>query len=282
LLISKPNSRDTVQKCTECGVEFTAKIYKRPDDTEIAPYTSCPECRRKKQVAEELEGLKGELDERIMKGRARWPMEYGVDGKFTAKTFENFEAGLQTKAYEVMSNWDGRSYVLLSPPVNDQEVYGVGKTHLVCALANKLISTVPPAFIDPAARFIRTRPCPVYFVKEAHLLSRLRDTYNHTNKAEDNADTDERILARLGGYDLLIIDDVGKVRPRDYSFLQTVYFRIIDDRYVAERPVILTTNLSLAELDNHIGGACSDRLREMVGKHGFITMRGVSYRKNTE
>ncbi|MBU2249799.1 MAG: ATP-binding protein [Gammaproteobacteria bacterium] len=284
LLISKPKYREVESECEDCGAKFPDKIYQRPDGSEIQPYRLCPVCRKKAQDAEELAAMEEELEERGPAVRARWPRQYGVEGKFTEKTFDNFEAGLQIKAYEAMANWNGRSYVLLSPPVNDKEVYGVGKTHLACALANKLISETPPAYIDTTAHVVRTRPCPVYFVKEAHLLSQLRATYNNNNgKADDGTpDTDERILARLGNYELLIIDDVGKVRPRDYNFLQTVYFRIIDDRYAAERPVLLTTNLSLSELERHIGGASADRLVEMVGKSGFITMRGVSYRKNTE
>jgi len=45
--------------------------------------------------------------------------------------------------------------------------------------------------------------------------------------------------------------------------------------------LILTMNLTLQELEDHIGGAPADRLREMCGRSGFITMKGESYRKRT-
>lgn len=284
MLISKPKYREVESECEDCGAKFPDRVYQRPDGSEMNPYRRCPECRKKAQDAEELAAAEEEAKEKSPQVRARWYREYGVDGKFTDKTFENFDADLQVKAFTAMANWNGRSYVLLSPPVNDKEVYGVGKTHLACALANKLVADMPTTYLDPESRTVRWKPCPVHFVKEAHLLSQLRATYNNnaTGRNEEPADTDEKILARLGRYELLIIDDVGKVRPRDYNFLQTVYFRIIDDRYTADRPVVLTTNLGLGDLDNHIGGACSDRLREMCGRSGFIIMKGVSYRKNTE
>jgi DNA replication protein DnaC len=43
-------------------------------------------------------------------------------------------------------------------------------------------------------------------------------------------------------------------------------------------PIILTTNLSLSELEAHIEGACTDRLREMC-RVNIVKMAGVSYRK---
>lgn len=43
-------------------------------------------------------------------------------------------------------------------------------------------------------------------------------------------------------------------------------------------PIILTTDLSLSELEAHIGGACMDRLREMCGVN-IVKMAGLSYKK---
>lgn len=46
--------------------------------------------------------------------------------------------------------------------------------------------------------------------------------------------------------DLLILDDFGMERQTDYAREQV--FNIIDGRYLARRPLIITTNLSLQEL----------------------------------
>jgi len=59
---------------------------------------------------------------------------------------------------------------------------------------------------------------------------------------EDRTD----FLASLGDYDLLIIDDLGAERNTDYAMEQI--FSIIDSRYRSGKPLIVTTNLKLAEL----------------------------------
>lgn len=49
-------------------------------------------------------------------------------------------------------------------------------------------------------------------------------------------------------YDLLIIDDLGVERSTEYAMEQM--FFVIDSRYRSRRPMIITTNLKLAELKN--------------------------------
>jgi DNA replication protein DnaC len=191
---------------------------------------------------------------------------------FRGKTFDNFESRRQLKAFKTMQSYTaGQSIVLLSP-----EIYGVGKTHLVAALINRMIQTVEAARVTKELDVVTNR-CPVLFVTENQLLARIRATFNR--KSDSEGETEEEIFRTVESAPLLVIDDCGKVRPNDYSFLQGVYFRILDSRYTRRRPIIVTTNLGYEELERHIGGACADRLREMCGKEGFIKMTGESYRK---
>jgi len=155
----------------------------------------------------------------------------------------------------------------------------VGKTHLSCALINQICDTEEKAAISSDGHIYK-HSCPVYFTTENELLLRIRKTYNKSNEHEEDAETEDKIYAKLSRFQLLIIDDVGKVRPKDLTFLQGVYFNIIDDRYTNEMPIMLTTNLDLPALEEHIGGACADRLREMCGKENFIKMTGKSWRQN--
>ncbi len=53
-------------------------------------------------------------------------------------------------------------------------------------------------------------------------------------------------LESLKNCDLLILDDFGMERRTDYA--QEQVFGIIDGRYLAQKPLIVTTNLSLREL----------------------------------
>ncbi len=210
-----------------------------------------------------LDKLGAAADEQLKK----WIVECNCPMPLLVKTFSTFDKTRQQKAYTLMSSWDWNkdgSVVLYS------EGYGVGKTHLCGALVNKILQTEKPAWLIKGY-FVQTRSCPVYFATEPQLMDRIRATFNRT---QDDAETDEQIYKRLAAYQVVIIDDVGKLKPRDPSFLQGVYFRIMDSRSVYGKPMVLTTNLRLAELEAHIGGACADRLRSA----SFVDMKGTSYR----
>lgn len=50
------------------------------------------------------------------------------------------------------------------------------------------------------------------------------------------------VIDRMSEYDLLVIDDLGKERPTEWTM--EVLFRIIDNRMNGNRPTIITTNYS--------------------------------------
>lgn len=56
------------------------------------------------------------------------------------------------------------------------------------------------------------------------------------------------IIGQLNEFPLLVIDDLGAERQSDYA-LETVY-AVIDERYKSAKPLIVTTNLTIKELDN--------------------------------
>lgn len=56
------------------------------------------------------------------------------------------------------------------------------------------------------------------------------------------------ILKSMRKFDLVVIDDLGVERQNEYA-LETVY-TIIDERYKANKPMIITTNLEYSELKN--------------------------------
>ena len=262
------------KKCDICGKEYQLWVFHR--DTEDYYQKPCSDCRNKQIAEESSQRLKEGLQAVIDSVQGKWFDEIIFPSRFIEKAsegFKSFNRELQPKAYDVIKNYDNKSIVLSSP-----ELYGVGKTHLVCCLAWHLLESKEAAKILGGG-YIKY-PCPVFIITETNLLSRIRETYN---KHEDpKAETEEQVFKKLAGYETLIIDDVGKVRPKDYAFLQSVYFRIIDNAYTAEHSIIITTNLSFKDLEEHIGGACADRLREMAGSpDNFVSMKGKSMRGKT-
>lgn len=272
LFADPPKKRFEKRVCSNCGAEFDAVIYILKD-RELDANRLCKACEKAKQDQEALAAANEELTKVSNEKRAYWKKIYGVSGQFQDKTFDNFNSKLQPIAYQAVKNLNGKSLVLFSP-----EIYGVGKTHLVAALANHLINTKAPAVLDSTLR-VRTGTCPVHFITESLLLARIRDTFNEREDRGPVKETEETVYRFINSFPLLIIDDTGKVRPRDLSFLQSVYFRIIDQRYTEKKQLIITTNLDAAGLTNHIGGACMDRLYEMAGQSGFVYLKGQSYRQ---
>ena len=95
---------------------------------------------------------------------------------------------------------------------------GSGKTFAAACVANELISRGVPAMITSFPRIL--------------------------SAGYDRQD----ILTQVREFPLLVIDDLGVERSSDYA-LETVYL-IVDERYKAKKPLIVTTNLSIETLKN--------------------------------
>ena len=57
-----------------------------------------------------------------------------------------------------------------------------------------------------------------------------------------------QFIDSLNRYSLLIIDDLGIERNSEFALEQV--FNVIDSRYRSKKPLIVTTNLTLTELNN--------------------------------
>ena len=96
---------------------------------------------------------------------------------------------------------------------------GVGKTHLACSIANKLIENGTP----------------VIYGTLINLLAELRNSYD-----TDNNISEMEIIKLYENVDLLIIDDLGKEKPSEWGLEKL--FTIVNSRYENNLPVIITTN----------------------------------------
>lgn len=124
---------------------------------------------------------------------------------------------------------------------------GNGKTYAAACIVNYLIDMGIPAMITSFPRIL-------------------------------NAGWDKtQIAEELRYYRLLVIDDLGAERCSDYA-LETVYM-IVDERYKAKKPLIVTTNLTLDELckpKNMDYQRIYDRVLEMCVP---VVFRGESIRR---
>jgi DNA replication protein DnaC len=73
----------------------------------------------------------------------------------------------------------------------------------------------------------------------------MREAYTLTGMYSDDRN---RFIESFNQYSLLIIDDLGIERNSEFALEQV--FNIIDSRYRSRKPLIVTTNLTLDELEN--------------------------------
>lgn len=99
------------------------------------------------------------------------------------------------------------------------------------------------------------------------------------NDLKNGFDDKNAYISQLCRYPLLIIDDFGMERDTSYGLEQL--YNVIDSRYRSRKPLIVTTNITLAEMQKPEDTAHSriyDRLLEMCVP---IAFHGESFRKET-
>jgi DNA replication protein DnaC len=99
--------------------------------------------------------------------------------------------------------------------------------------------------------------CSVAIYSLPKLLARIRRTYD----AEPGGDSYLAFFERLTSVDLLHIDDLGAEKRSDWVLEQL--YALINERYEAERSVLITTNLPHEELEEQIGTRTVSRLSQM-------------------
>jgi DNA replication protein DnaC len=96
------------------------------------------------------------------------------------------------------------------------------------------------------------------------LLARIRRTYD----AEPGGDSYLAFFERLTAVDLLHIDDLGAEKRSDWVLEQL--YALINERYEAQRSILVTTNLPHDALEEQIGARTVSRLNEMCDEVAFF------------
>jgi len=134
-----------------------------------------------------------------------------------------------------------------------QGAYGCGKTHLAAAIANFAVSMGVPTL----------------FLTVPDLLDMLRFSYS----AEDT--TFENRFDEIRNANLLILDDFGTQNATNWA--QEKLFQIINYRYINKLPLVVTTNLSLNEIEARIRSRLQDP--ELVSE---VRINAPDYRRPTD
>lgn len=191
----------------------------------------------------------------------RWEDE-DVIAEMCNKTFQTFKKRRNPmaykKAWEFAQNPQGNLLFCGS--------FGTGKTHLEAAICNYLRET--GQLLPDGTR----QPMTSLFASAPQFFRAYNDAMNATDKTRFVCMAEQAI-----GTPLLIIDDVDKARPTE--FRMDTYFLILDERYKAKRPTILSTNRQ-DNLADYVGEAVA--YSRFMRKLEVIEMVGDDYRLEEE
>ena len=262
------------RNCNQCGNEYEPKHYDVLDANILVGQGNCPSCATKLYDSESAKEQAAK-EASIMSTRRRRREESGIPSKFMNEDFSTFKKGRQDKAYEKCVSYaesfpaDARPLGYPSLYIYSEKSWGVGKTHLSCAVGHRVLD-----------RWKGERElCPkVVFISEPDLFRNIQATYNFTPEEKRYRESEDDIIKSLTWCDLLLFDDVGKEKRRDMDFVQRTLFAIINGRYDNGLPIVLTANLNPVQLKRHLGDASFDRLYEQI-KGKRVVMEGDSFRR---
>lgn len=156
----------------------------------------------------------------------------GIPEKYHGSTFETFDAmdGKERALAEALA-WHGECSVVLCG------LWGVGKTHLACAMALSQIRKNRPVRFEDVKGF----------------LDEL--------KARFGTDQVQPYYERVADFPgVLVLDDLGA--EQDSEWVEAQLRALLNRRYSRRLTTIVTTNLGYSEIGKRLGGAVASRLSE--------------------
>ena len=222
------------------------------EEEEIAPgefyLYRRPQCQCEVAAEASRQQAKKEEDEAGYRKRLLHRSHVNASPKLTRMNLANFQENKGNKkavraVLKYLKTWPNTRGLVLSGQC------GRGKTHLAVGVVR--------AF---ALRMV----CAEFWQGYA-LLDSLRP------KGEDAAAQYE--LEYFVSLPLLVIDDLGRERLTEWG--QEMMFSLLDQRDLAERPTIVTTNLDTEQLERHLSEAIVSRL---VGNCDWLELTGDDHR----
>lgn len=198
----------------------------------------------------------------------------GLDGLLRGYTFASFDDRRDwEKAANVRAIARNYSNALMNDTLNGRPwlifhgEFGTGKSHLAGAIVRRAIDH-------------DWRHC--YFRVWTRYLRRLQDTWGKRSDLDDEfgAESEADIINELVKGNLIVIDDLDKreVKVDGGGWVRGVLFDVINTRYNAQLPTVLTFNRPLS--DKYLGDIIGQAVLERIVQHAFavVHFEGPSYR----
>lgn len=249
-------------KCKYCNAEykindnlgmFAELGIKVTDNLKYIPSCNCYEEVTKR----ELEKKEEEIEQERIKNKIKKMQDISiVDVKFIESKFEN--ADLTEKHMRLAKRY---AEVFLEKNLTEGIIFfgnsGTGKTYASACISNYLLENKKT----------------VLAINMTSYLNKLKTDFNLENI----------ILKNIADCDLLILDDLGTEKVSDWVYEKI--FLLIDTRYKAKKPLIITTNLNITEdesceLKKHFEINGKNRIKDRINEMCYSQIvTGESKRK---
>lgn len=208
--------KDGILFCGKCHTNKEKKIQLAGECVTVRCICKCE--------AEERERIQKQKDyEEEMRRIERLRVASLIDAKLEASTLKTFTIKEDNKKlYTIVKNYveNFDTFYKSNRGLLFWGSVGTGKSYAAACIANELLNRKIPVVMTS-------------FVKVLQVI-------------QDNTENETEFVNRLCAARLLIIDDLGTERNTDYA-LEKVY-NVIDSRYRTGKPLILTTNLNLQDM----------------------------------
>lgn len=212
--------------------------------------------KKEKELAEEQELRKHKIESILGKS--------GIKKRYLSRTIDSFSVTAENKrSFEVATDYikNFREYFTQGKGLYLEGPCGTGKTHLAIAIALAIINTGVPVICKTSI----------------DILGDIKRCYERNSEV-----TEEEVLEAYKTVDLLIIDDLGKEQVTEWSV--PVLYSILNERYEALLPTIITTNYNttaLAEKLSAKGDAetATAIISRFVESSKRVTMSWADYRR---
>ncbi len=205
----------------------------------------CGKCHTPKQTRLSFNPLTGDKEPTIVRAACQCQQEADEEAERRAVR-ERFRNDMARRREDGLSCPDGLRYTFAQddrqqPKVSDAcqryvECWEEMKANNIGVLFYGSVGTGKSFLASCIGNGLLDRRVPVAATNFPRLLNLLQGTYEK-----------QALLDRLSIYKLLIVDDLGV--ERDSAYAEEQIFNIIDARSSSELPVIVTTNLTLEELE---------------------------------